>query len=345
MHFRSRAPGDRAPHTASRREMRRETRRDRTRVVVGVGVALAWLGVRASSRISARPQHLGERALYAPPARGYVEECATSSEPRAGAVMSDVDALVESVARANARDDPFAFAQLCAPWSDDAYAELSRAFPPAGRVRDMGRKNTEAEGARFGMPVESLIERVRASRVLQKDYPGWEEHLETLRRAATALSDERVDAALFQKFGLEQNYTRKQINVQVDHENFYIGLHTDVPMKVLTVQFYFPVDASTLYTQGTCVHTQEQYAAASESARANRRADEAWSRRQGSSDDWSAQMRRFLVHTKPWRCDKKFAFAPNSGYVFVRSSYSYHSLERVSGPERRTIMVNYYRDE
>jgi|MDSW01.3.fsa_nt_gb hypothetical protein len=326
----------------------RLTRRERacaTRVVL---LALAWLGVRALScapfPFASRSRRLGPRVASSP-ARGYVEECAPSSELRAGVTVSDVDALAESVARANAHDDPFEFAQLCEPWSEETYAALSRAFPPAGRVRDLGRTRTEAEGARFGMTIESLIERVGASKTLQADYPGWEVHTETLQRAATTLREERVEAALFEKFRLDRNYTRSQINIQVDHENFYIGLHTDVPMKVLTVQFYFPVDASTLYTQGTCVHTREQYAAALESARSNRRADMAQSDQRGSSDDWSTQMRRFLVHTKPWPCDKKFTFSANSGYVFVRSSKSYHSLERVSGPERRTIMINYYRDE
>jgi hypothetical protein len=43
---------------------------------------------------------------------------------------------------------------------------------------------------------------------------------------------------------------------------YYIGVHPDNPVKILTMQFYMPTDDSGLWTYGTCLHNDKQAAVA-----------------------------------------------------------------------------------
>lgn len=88
----------------------------------------------------------------------------------------------------------------------------------------------------------------------------------------------------------------KMANVPIfyrDFPGYRIGIHTDAPWKVITMQFYFPRDESQIHL-GTSFHTRE-----------------------------NGQFN--LLKTNP--------FKPNSAYAFVRTEQSWHSVQQMAAHE------------
>ena len=89
-----------------------------------------------------------------------------------------------------------------------------------------------------------------------------------------------------------------------DYPGYRIGVHTDAPFKIATMQFYLPEDESQLHL-GTSFHTR-------------------------SGQDFS------LLKTNP--------FKPNSAYAFVRTEKSWHSVLPIPANtrERNTLALTIY---
>lgn len=89
-----------------------------------------------------------------------------------------------------------------------------------------------------------------------------------------------------------------------DLPGYRIGVHTDAPYKIATMQFYFPVDESQTHL-GTSFHTRE------------------------------GQFFHLL---------KTNQFKPNSGYAFVRTDCSWHSVKQLGPNEqkRNTLALTVY---
>jgi len=89
-----------------------------------------------------------------------------------------------------------------------------------------------------------------------------------------------------------------------DHPGYRIGIHPDTPKKIATLQFYLPEDDSQLHL-GTSFH---------------RRTAEGFERHKTNS------------------------FRPNSGYAFVRTDESWHSVDELGAGEkvRNTIALTFY---
>lgn len=89
-----------------------------------------------------------------------------------------------------------------------------------------------------------------------------------------------------------------------DYPGYKIGVHTDAPFKVITLQFYFPKDHSQLHL-GTSFH-------------------------QKTGNSFS------LLKTN--------IFKPNSAYAFVRSEQSWHSVQELAAHEkiRDTLALTIY---
>ena len=89
-----------------------------------------------------------------------------------------------------------------------------------------------------------------------------------------------------------------------DFPGYFIGVHTDAPFKVITMQFYFPKDDSQIHL-GTSFHVRE-----------------------------NNQFK--LLKTNP--------FKPNSAYGFVRTECSWHSVMQLAAQEKQrdTLALTIY---
>jgi len=119
---------------------------------------------------------------------------------------------------------------------------------------------------------------------------------------------------LWRKFNLTRTPRFREFRVQTDKTGYSIGVHPDSPKKILTMMFYVPVDDQTVYDYGTCLHTPKQFE------------------------------QRDLIKNGVAPCMKKFMFGSNTGYSFVVSDHSYHSVDTVGKHRgvRNTILVNWY---
>jgi len=92
-----------------------------------------------------------------------------------------------------------------------------------------------------------------------------------------------------------------------DYPGYRIGIHTDAPWKVLTMQFYFPKDDSQIHL-GTSFHTRE-----------------------------NNQFQ--LLKTNP--------FKPNSAYAFVRTEQSWHSVQQMASheAERNSLALTIFMED
>lgn len=129
------------------------------------------------------------------------------------------------------------------------------------------------------------------------------------------LTSQELQTALSQKFEerIRQIYGDNfptMANVPIfyrDHPGYKIGIHTDAPFKVMTMQFYFPKDLSQLHL-GTSFH-------------------------QKKGNDFQVL--------------KTHLFKPNSAYAFVRSEHSWHSVKEIAAHEtlRDSLALTVYLKE
>jgi hypothetical protein len=133
---------------------------------------------------------------------------------------------------------------------------------------------------------------------------------------ARALCSSELEAAFKNKFrsAVEQRFGKRAEKIGMypvpillrDQPGYKISIHSDVPTKAITVQFYLPTDESQRHL-GTIFHESDQ----------------------GTGAEKTAQM----------------PFMPSSGYAFpVTQTKSWHSAAETSEEdgERVTMMVTYY---
>lgn len=121
------------------------------------------------------------------------------------------------------------------------------------------------------------------------------------RQMNAVMTSQQLQDALVQKFS-QRVHGRfgaslpKMANVPIfyrDYPGYRIGIHTDAPWKVITMQFYFPKDESQIHL-GTSFHEK-------------------------NNDEFR------LLKTNP--------FKPNSAYAFVRTEESWHSVQQIAAHE------------
>ena len=113
-----------------------------------------------------------------------------------------------------------------------------------------------------------------------------------------------VTSALFKKLGVEHLDVVPVPVFYKDYEGFKIGIHTDAPYKVATLQLYLPRDEE-IAEFGTCFHMRD------------------------------GQNFRLL---------KRNRFLPGAAYAFLRSEESWHSVDQLPllSTPRDSLAITYY---
>jgi hypothetical protein len=227
------------------------------------------------------------------------------------AAMSDVSVeqqLVAAASRAELRHKPFDHIYMEDVLEPKTYAALLAAMPVRRlyhplKHRDAVRRDGTSTRLRMYLYPELLWR-----------LPG--ELRGVWLRVARALCSSELEAAFKSKFrsALEQRFGKPTEKIRMypvpillrDQPGYRISIHSDVPTKAVTVQFYLPADESQRHI-GTIFHESDE----------------------GAGANKTTQM----------------PFLPASGYAFpVTQTKSWHSAAETSEKdgERVTMMVTYY---
>nr|WP_298689975.1 hypothetical protein [uncultured Dongia sp.] len=218
--------------------------------------------------------------------------------------------LVRVVDKAALRNAPFDHICMENVFPAEFYRELLEKLPAVEQYhplhqRDALRPDGSSTRMRMYLYPENLWRLPRPQRSL------WS-------KVAAALSSPELENAFKRKFrtALEDRFQQEAEGIPLypvpilvrDLPGYRIGIHSDVPSKAITVQFYLPSDTSQAHL-GTIFHTTKQ--------------------KDGSDRPTAMQ------------------FLPSSGYAFpVRQKESWHSAPTTTEAdgERRSIMLTYYVD-
>ncbi len=234
---------------------------------------------------------------------------ATSSAPAAPddeLVTTDqiIDGIVAHIASARLDDEPCGNIYMHNLLPASVYRELLARLPDDGTLNPIEHPDAIDE---YGQVTRLLLDLTHETlwRFPEEDQPFWEAMIEVF-------TSPRIAAAITAKFGhtLADRFDGEipeLVAVPIlyrDKPGYRIGIHPDAATKVATLQFYLPKDESQAHL-GTVFH---------------RRTGEEFVRL------------------------KQNAFLPNSGYAFVRTEESWHSVDRLGAEERDrdTIALTFY---
>ena len=233
---------------------------------------------------------------------------ATAQKGSTRADSSVEEQLVAGVERAELRKKPFDHIYMEDVFEPESYAALLSAMPDRRfyhylKHSDAVRKDGTSTRLRMYLYPELL------NRLPEQQRRVWVPVAETLCSAELELAFKRK----FRR-ALEERFDRSVEEIGVypipillrDQPGYRIGIHSDVPSKAITVQYYLPSDESQRHV-GTIFHEGKT----------------------GEEAERSTQM----------------PFMPATGYAFpVSSAKSWHSAATVSETdgERVTMMVTYY---
>ena len=216
--------------------------------------------------------------------------------------------LVAAVERAELRHKPFDHIYMEGVFDADMYAELLAAMPDRRFYHDLRHRDALREdGSSTRLRTYLYPELVR--RFLEEQRRVW-------LPVAEALCSKELETAFKDKFrgALEERFGKPVEKIGVypipillrDQPGYKISVHSDVPTKAITVQFYLPKDESQRGI-GTIFHEGDK----------------------GAKAKKTTQM----------------PFLPSSGYAFpVSLTKSWHSAAPTTAKdgERVTMMVTYY---
>lgn len=130
---------------------------------------------------------------------------------------------------------------------------------------------------------------------------------------------------LVEKFSspIKERFAKQHENIQFssyaelirDKSNYSIGPHTDLPIRVLTLLFYFPRTSDQAHL-GTSIYTPENPSFTSE----------------GTYHYPHNEFKK--VYTA--------AFTPNSVFGFFKSEHSFHGVETIQDQDVERNLMNYY---
>mmetsp|Transcript_3299 Transcript_3299/g.7718 ORF Transcript_3299/g.7718 Transcript_3299/m.7718 type:complete len:341 (-) Transcript_3299:85-1107(-) len=226
---------------------------------------------------------------------------------------ADVKRLVAAVKSSGIRAVPFkSSVHICQPFSEELFDKIFLGFPPKAILYTLGEKRWKGE-------FDQLVKLKAKERT---KWPTFERDIAAWKRVESAVFDPTFERFIFGALGIKKKAANKEIRIQLDEGGYYIGVHPDNPVKILTMQFYMPSDDHGLWTYGTCLHDDKQAAVA---------------RKQ-------VPKHKVFGAGKNAPCAAKFPFANNTGYAFSVHKSSWHSVEKVPKFEgnRRTFMINWY---
>jgi len=216
--------------------------------------------------------------------------------------------LAQKIRQAPLRSQPFGHIYREDVFADSHYDEILRQLPESRFYEELRHPDAlQADGKSARLCFNLYPENIRRLPPGQRGF--W-------TKFTREMSGPEVEAALRAKFNkiLEEHCHRRLEQIKLrpwpmllrDIAGYKISIHPGAPQKAITTQYYLPVDESQK-ALGTVLH--ERLAG-------------------GSFAEVLA-----------------LPFLPNTGYAFVVTSESWHSVKVLNGgPPRNSLMVTYYYD-
>jgi hypothetical protein len=217
-----------------------------------------------------------------------------------------ISSVIASVSAAPIVEHPFSHIITSACFQVEAYREMQDNLPADDAYSIMKNADTvlgadKKARLRFGFtPIEMR-------KLTEKQLPVWSTIRDALSSVALeTVMREKFRAALEGRFGAGVHFTLQPVlELMRDSPGYEIGIHTDIPFKVMTLQFYLPADES-LSDLGTTYY--------------EKRGEE-------------------FIKTG------RNKFLPNTGHAFVVNDHSWHSATELDIPrdvKRNSLMLLYY---
>lgn len=235
-------------------------------------------------------------------------ETVAKDEPAIEGPKAIAKGLIAAVDRSTLQKHPFDYVYMESVFDPDTYRTMLAEFPDRGSFHELIHRDalrTDGSSTRLRLYL----------------YPELLRHLPKPQRdvwlpIASALCSPGLEAAFKRKFrgSLERRFDKDVDDVRLypipillrDQPGYRIGIHSDVPTKAITVQFYLPRDLSQRHI-GTVFH-------------------------EGREGEAAARI-------------TQMEFVPSTGYAFpVTAAKSWHSASPTSEDdgERLSMMVTYY---
>lgn len=218
-----------------------------------------------------------------------------------------LEQLIKVIRATPLQNDPFAHLRLDAAFPLDIYREIVNNLPEDRyyhelRHADAIQPDGKSARLRFGFSPEE-IGRLPASR--QKL---WSQLRAVLHDPRLEMTFRTVfNEGLRKRFGKEFSRLKLQPRPELirDLKGYRIGVHTDIPQKVMTIQFYLPPDES-----------------------------------QGA---WGTTYYRRNKEGK-FESVHRLGFMPRSGHAFVVNDHSFHGVDVkiTEGQQRNSLILTYY---
>lgn len=220
-----------------------------------------------------------------------------------------LDHLIKVLRAAPVLKNPFDHLELNAAFPEDVYREMLSSLPEDRYYHELKHADAmQPDGhsarLRFGFSAEEIGR-----------LPAHQQRIWSQLR--TVMHDPRLEAtfrtvfndSLRQRFGkgFERLKLKPQPELIRDLMGYRIGVHPDIPNKVITIQFYLPADKS-MSAWGTTYYRRE---------------------------------------SRKYEAVKRLEFAPRSGHAFVVNDHSFHGVDVkiADGQQRNSLMLTYYQRE
>ena len=242
---------------------------------------------------------------------------------------STMQHVLNSVRNAKVQRDPFAHFRLERIFPDDVYQTIIGNLPDPGIYHPMEHKDSMRPD---GTTTRSMLE------FHDDEFAQLTPELKALwSTIRDVLYSAELQDLIFEKFAPEINSRIESDNDHLklhrdgnnrvigfprpglyrDEAGYQITPHPDTPLKIVTMQFYLPRDASQ-ESLGTSLYVPK------------------------------SKVKRAMT---PWSGKyvpvKKFPFLPNTGYAFAVTQNSWHGRERIDGScgDRYSILTFYIRED
>ncbi len=225
--------------------------------------------------------------------------------------------VMDRISKVPVTSTPYPYFYLDKVFPEDFYQEILLNLPDTSSYLSIGKTgkvNPSTYQERFVLP----LTQPELTNLPITEFFFWSKFSLAVNSAPwISMLMEKFDLQIKERFQNQYENVEFSSNVELirDKSNYSIGPHTDHPVRVLTLLFYFPKTSDQSHL-GTSVYRPQDPSFSCEGF-------------------FHHPFKGFdKVHTAP--------FTPNSVFGFVKSDYSFHGVEPIKDQNIERNLMNYY---